>query len=344
MTTTITELLQSANALLFDSEGARYPDDDLATMTVWTPRAFSASDNMAGGLDCALSATAEQSEPRTPFAWVDYERTLREGETQVRVWVEEDGDAQAQEEAEYTCRPEATPRAPPSPIRDYAVADPAPAPAVDEAEAAPAEAMEAEAEAAPAAEEAAPIAPPKQKKVRVYFSGRRMWGGAVPSKRARSAAKKAPKPLRVKLPMGEDATLARGALVAGMAGSTAEERRRLIEVARELRKGPGGWADAIEETLNRLFVPAGAQLMSFGNGADDNMDLRCTGKNVARNAERIMDALDHLRAPENAVAAAERGVLVNWPECLPPPLLRCAELHEYLDAWRAGVEYVRGAY
>ena len=335
-TTTITELLQGANSHLFDSEGARYPDDDLATMTVWTPRAFSASDNMAGGLDCALSATAEQSEPRTPFAWVDYERTLREGETQVRVWVE-DGDVQAQEEAEYTCRPEATPRAPPSPIRDYAVADPAPA---VEAEAAPAEAMEAE--AAPVAEEVAPPQQPK-KKVRVYFSGRRMWGGAVPSKRARSAAKKAPKPLRVKLPMGEDATLARGALVAGMAGSTAEERRRLIEVARELRKAPGGWADAIEETLNRVFVPAGAQLMSFGNGVDDNMDLRCTGKNVARNAALIMDALDHLRAPENAVAAAERGVLVNWPECLPRPLRECAELHAYLDAWKAGVEYVRGA-
>ena len=100
-----------------------------------------------------------------------------------------------------------------------------------------------------------------------------MWGGAVPPKRARSAAKKAPKPLRVKLPMGEDATLARGALVAGMAGSTAEERRRLIEVARELRKGPGGWADAIEETLNQVFIPAGAELLSFGNGANDNMDL-----------------------------------------------------------------------
>ena len=322
MTTTITELLQSANAHLFDSEGARYPDDDLATMTVWTPRAFSASDNLAGGLDCALSATAEQSEPRTPFAWVDYERTLREGETQVRVWVE-DGDAQAQEEAEYTCRPEATPRAPPSPIRDYVV-DPAPA-----------------VEVAPAPMEEA--APPKPKKVRVYFSGRRMWGGAVPPKRALRAAKKAPKPLRVKLPMGEDATLARGALVAGMAGSTAEERRRLIEVARELRKAPGVWATAIEETLNRVFVPAGAQLMSFGNGADDNMDLRKTGKNVARNAELLMDALDHLRAPENAVAAAERGVLVNWPECLPRPLQECAELHAYLDAWKAGVEYVRGA-
>jgi hypothetical protein len=64
---------------------------------------------------------------------------------------------------------------------------------------------------------------------------------------------------------------------------------------------------------------------------------------VARHAELIMDALDHLRAPENAVAAAERGLLVGWPECLPPPLHRCAELHAYLDAWKAGVEYVRGA-
>jgi hypothetical protein len=85
-TTTTTELLLGANSHLFDSERALYPDDDLAT-TVWTPRAFSASDSMvmeAGGLDCALSATAEQSEPRTPFAWCDFERTLREGETQVR--------------------------------------------------------------------------------------------------------------------------------------------------------------------------------------------------------------------------------------------------------------------
>ena len=205
-TTTITELLQSANSHLFDSESARYPDDDL---TVWTPRAFSTSDSMmvveAGGLDCALSATAEQSEPRTPFAWGDYERTLREGETQVRLWVEDvgvqtQGDEEEQEapEAEYKCRPEATPRPPPSPIGDYAVvADAAPAP---EEEPVP--------EEAPAMEEAAPVRP---KKVRVYFSGKRMWSGAAPSKRARRAAKKAPTPLRVKLPMGEDATLARGA-------------------------------------------------------------------------------------------------------------------------------------
>ena len=322
MTTTTTELL-GANSHLFTPERALYPDEDLA-ICVQTPRAFSA-DMAAEGLECALSATAEQSEPRTPFDWSDQLRTMREEETQVRWWAEDD-EQQGDEEpaADYYCRPEATPRPPPSPIGDYAVvADAAPAPAE--------EAME---------EEAAPVRP---KKVRVYFSGRRMWGGAVPSKRARSAAKKAPKPLRVKLPMGEDATLARGALVAGMAGSTAEERRRLIEVARELRKAAGGWADAIEETLNRVFVPAGAQLMSFGNGVDDNMDLRCTGKNVARNAALIMDALDHLRAPENAVAAAERGVLLNWPECLPRPLQECAELHAYLDAWKAGVEYVRGA-
>ncbi len=142
--------------------------------------------------------------------------------------------------------------------------------------------------------------------------------------------------------MGEDAKLARGTLVCGMAGSTAEERRRLIEVARELRKAPGGWADAIEETLNQVFIPAGAELLSFGNGANDNMDLRRTGKGVARHAELIMDALDHLRAPENAAAAAERGLLVRWQECLQRPLHQCAELHAYLDAWRKGVEYVRG--
>jgi hypothetical protein len=169
-----------------------------------------------------------------------------------------------------------------------------------------------------------------------------MWSGAAPSKRARRAAKKAPKPLRVKLPMGEDATLVRGALVYGMAGGTAEERRRLIEVARELRDAPKGWANAIEETLNQVFIPADANLLSFGNGDNDDLDLRRTGKGVARHAELIMDALDHLRAPENAAAAAERGLLVRWPECLPRPLHHCAELHAYLDAWRAGVEYVRG--
>ena len=105
--------------------------------------------------------------------------------------------------------------------------------------------------------------------------------------------------------------LARGALVYGMAGGTAEERRRLIEVARELREAPSRWANAIEETLNQVFIPADANLLRFGKCANDDIDLRCTGKGVARHAELIMDALDHLRAPENAAAAAERGLLVR---------------------------------
>jgi hypothetical protein len=37
----------------------------------------------AEGLECALSATAKQSEPRTPFDWSDQLRTMREEETQV---------------------------------------------------------------------------------------------------------------------------------------------------------------------------------------------------------------------------------------------------------------------
>jgi hypothetical protein len=47
-TTTITELLQGANSHLFDSEGARYPDDDLATMTVWTPRVLRVGQHGGG--------------------------------------------------------------------------------------------------------------------------------------------------------------------------------------------------------------------------------------------------------------------------------------------------------
>jgi hypothetical protein len=192
-------------SLLFTPDRALYPDEDLA-MCVQTPRAFSA-DGGARALSAewpegALSATPEQSEPRTPFDWSDQARTMQE-EEQVRFWAEdadldrEDaepsfcGDKRAlsseAEAAEYYSRREATPRLPPSPIGDYAVvADPAPAPG-----------------------EAAPV---NQKKVRVYFSGQRMWGGAAPPKRSRRA-QKAPKPLRVALPMGEDATLARGALV-----------------------------------------------------------------------------------------------------------------------------------
>jgi hypothetical protein len=146
------------NSHLFTPERALYPDEDLATVCVQTPRAFSA-DMAAEGLECALSATAEQSKPRKPFDWSDQLRTMREEEMQVRWWAEDDNqkvdDAEPAAEEDYYCRQEATPRPPPSLIGDYAVvADAAPAP-----EAAPVP----EEEAAPAPE-AAPVHP---KKVRV---------------------------------------------------------------------------------------------------------------------------------------------------------------------------------
>jgi hypothetical protein len=278
-----TDLMMSTDMIPFFTPDRAYPYEDLL-ICVQTPRcAFSADGGAralsAEGLEGALSATAEQSEPRTPFDWSNQARTMQE--EQVRFWVEDadldqkegtlpvdaepsfcgekralSSEAEAAEEDYYYCQMDATPRPPPLPIADddhAVVVDPAP--------------------------EAAPV------NVRVYFSGQRIWGGAAAPKRARRAAK-APKPLRVVLPMGEDATLAHGALVFGMAGAKAEERRRLIEVARELRGWAKGWADAIEETINRDLIPADAPLLSFGGGANDDLDLRRMGKGVARHAER----------------------------------------------------------
>ncbi len=169
------------------------------------------------------------------------------------------------------------------------------------------------------------------------------WAGAVPAKKVRKPAKKArlPKKLRVALPVGfldnnEESTLAHGTLVKGIAGGKREERNELLKTARQLGGAARLWAKAIEYEIN-AEQPADMPLFSFGRGADDDMDLRCTGKGVARHAATVMAALDRLRAPENAAAAAARGMLVQWPECLPRGVLRCPELHAYLDAWAARV-------
>ena len=158
----------------------------------------------------------------------------------------------------------------------------------------------------------------------------------MPAKKALRAPKKTIKKMRVAFPVGDGdtATLAHGALVYGMVGGKREERRRMIAAARELRKGPEVWAQAIEMTLNDL-IPADEELLSFGNGVKDDLDLRNTGKGVTKHAVAIMAALDHLRDPDNAIKAAARGILVRWPECLPRAVQRCGALHPYLVAWAA---------
>ena len=160
------------------------------------------------------------------------------------------------------------------------------------------------------------------------------WGRAVPAKKALREPKKTIKKMRVAFPVGDGdtATLAHGALVYGMVGGKREERRRMIEEARELRKAPRVWAREIEATLNEL-MSANEVLLSFGNGPNDDLELRKTGKGVTKHAVAIMAALDHLRSPENSIRAAARGILVRWPETLPKGVQRCVALHPYLDAW-----------
>ena len=198
-------------------------------------------------------------------------------------------------------------------------------------------------EAAPAAASAAAaaVATTEEKRIRLfaYCSApaapkQKNWGGAVPAKKALRAPKKTIKKMRVAFPVGDGdtATLAHGALVYGMVGGKREERRRMIEAARELRKAPKVWAREIEATLNEL-MPENEELLSFGSGANDDLELRKTGKGVTKHAVAIMAALDHLRAPENSIRAAARGILVRWPETLPKGVQRCVALHPYLDAW-----------
>jgi hypothetical protein len=78
-------------------------------------------------------------------------------------------------------------------------------------------------------------------------------------------------------------------------------------------------------------IPAGVPLLSFGRGADDDVDLMGTGKGVARRR-----SWPRWTACTRRRTAAD-GVLVQWPECLPRGVLRCPELHAYLDAWAARV-------
>ena len=180
---------------------------------------------------------------------------------------------------------------------------------------------------------------------------KKTWGGVLPS--SSSASKKttkkgkggrAPKKtllLRVALPVGvldngEEATLAHGALVKGMAGAKREERLALLKAARQLGRATRRMGQAIMVEVNRV-IPVGQPLLGFGRGVNDDVDLMGTGKGVARHAAQIMAALDRLRAPANAANAAANGVLVQWPECLPRGMLRCPELHPYLDAWAAHV-------
>jgi hypothetical protein len=131
-----------------------------------------------------------------------------------------------------------------------------------------------------AAEEEEAVAP-AAKRIRLFAycsaSQQKNWAGAVPAKKARRAPKKTIRKMRVALPVGDgdSATLANGALVYGMVGGKRKERCRLIAAARELRCAPEVWAREIEETLNDL-IQEDAPLLSFGSGADDDVDLRNT--------------------------------------------------------------------
>ena len=173
------------------------------------------------------------------------------------------------------------------------------------------------------------------------------WGGVLPPSSSAIKKKTTKKTLlmRVALPVGvldngEEATLAHGALVKGMAGAKREERLALLKAARQLGRATRRMGQAIMDEVNRV-IPVGQPLLGFGRGVNDDVDLMGTGKGVARHAAKIMAALDRLRAPANAANAAANGVLVQWPECLPRGMLRCPELHPYFDAWAAHVYHDR---
>jgi hypothetical protein len=123
------------------------------------------------------------------------------------------------------------------------------------------------------------------------------WPGAVPSSASKKAKQKearraVPKKLRVALPVGvldkdEEATLAHGVLVKGMAGGKREERLALLKAARQLGRATRRMGKAIGDEINKC-IPMGEPLLSFGRGVNDDVDLMGTGKGVALHAAKIM--------------------------------------------------------
>ena len=329
-TPTVTHLSSSFG----DHEGAL-----LARGSSRTPRALSARALLDQELDAVLGQARAPEElhacyriqddnlrPPKPYGGADwvYPNQMEEAEQeeQERVWVDNepsdyDSDATLPVEGEYAYATEAERatdhhyhqrRAPPAP----------PAPAVS---------------------------------VRVCLEWKpkmKTWGGVLPPSSSSAIKKKTTKKallMRVALPVGvldngEEATLAHGALVKGMAGAKREERLALLKAARQLGRATRRMGQAIMVEVNRV-IPVGQPLLGFGRGVNDDVDLMGTGKGVARHAAQIMAALDRLRAPANAANAAANGVLVQWPECLPRGMLRCPELHPYFDAWAAHVYHDR---
>jgi hypothetical protein len=309
------------------------------------PRATDARALSSQALDDALGQVADASTPRAPVdilpflrvndeqrppkpyggaVWV-YPNQKEEAEQEEWVWVDDepayDSDATLPIEGDYAYATEAE-RA----TRHHLLRAPALAPAV--AAAAPAAVMS----------------------VRVCLEWKpempKTWAGELPASSAskktnQKKARRMPKKLRVALPVGvldndEEATLAHCVLVKGMAGGKRKERLALLKAARQLGSATRRMGKAIGDKVNR-GIPMGEPLLSFGRGVNDDVDLMGTGKGVALHTAKIMAALDRLRAPANAAAAAVDGVLVQWPECLPHGMLRCPELHPYLDAWAAHV-------
>ena len=251
--------------LSFGDEGAL-----LARGSSRTPRALSARALLDQELDAALCNVAQVSTPRTPTElhacyriqddnlrppkpyggadWV-YPNQMEEAEQEERVWVDNepsdyDSDATLPVEGEYAYATEAE-RA--TDHHNHQRRAPPPAPPA----AAPAAVMSVR-----VCLEWKPKMMPKMK----------TWGGVLPPSSAikKKTTKKKALLMRVALPVGvldngEEATLAHGALVKGMAGAKREERLALLKAARQLGRATRRMGQAIRDEVNKV-IPVG-QLM-----------------------------------------------------------------------------------